>query len=202
MHPRSQTPSIRPGRASGRMACRATLGRMRRGEPGDMPHHGRRHRSRRHRAPAEWCPVPPNQRMSSGVRAPSRRTARRIGRGGPLRGIVTSAHSSSPGGRSDGSGMCSGMKKATGSSSAAVKPPCAESRRIRVGPSSSRMPRNRSPSTSSRARRYSPARASAASPASGLPAAAGHTGPGWEGPGRTEAFAPRRVGVSPCPPGA
>ena len=57
------------------------------------------------------------QRISRGVRIPLRRTPSRMGRGGPRRGMVTSAQSSSPVGRMDGSGMCSGMKKATGSSS-------------------------------------------------------------------------------------
>src|SRR5262245_17101421 len=57
------------------------------------------------------------QRRDRGVIAPSSfLTPRRIGRGGPFRGSVTSTHSCSPTGRIDGSATCSGMKKATGSS--------------------------------------------------------------------------------------
>src|SRR5947208_6621895 len=53
--------------------------------------------------------------ISSGAIGPSPFfTPSRIGRGGPFLGIVTSTQSSSPGGRRDGSGICSGMKKAIG----------------------------------------------------------------------------------------
>src|SRR5690606_21563271 len=47
-------------------------------------------------------------RGSTGVSP--RFTPSRIGRGGPRRGSVTSAHNVSPAGRMDGSGTCSGMK--------------------------------------------------------------------------------------------
>ena len=59
------------------------------------------------------CALP--QRRSSGVQTALFHDAEPDGPGGPLRGIVTSAHSSSPAGRREGSGTCSGMKKATAS---------------------------------------------------------------------------------------
>jgi len=52
---------------------------------------------------------------SSGISTPSFFTPRRSGRGGPCRGTLTSTQSSSPWAGCEGSGTCSGMKKATGS---------------------------------------------------------------------------------------
>jgi len=50
-------------------------------------------------------------------------TPNRMGRGGPFFGIVTSTHNDSPNERSDGSAICSGIKKATGwSSNASFSP--------------------------------------------------------------------------------
>ena len=60
--------------------------------------------------------IPPPTAVST----PSFLTPRRIGRGAPCFGSVTSTHSSSPAARIEGSLMCSGMKNARGGSSCAV----------------------------------------------------------------------------------
>jgi hypothetical protein len=71
------------------------------------------HPNRPHKAMV--CPTGLAYLRSSGVSTPSFFRARRSGRGGPCRGTLTSTQRSSPGDGREGSGTCSGMKKATGS---------------------------------------------------------------------------------------
>ncbi len=125
---RTQAPRGSPGcaKSSARRSGKE-VGR-REGAPGSMRHGrlgggGTDHRFRPDGSEFADCsrvaPSSPHRRWS-GVSFPCLITPNLIGRGGPEPGIVTSAHNSSPAGRIDGSGTCSGMKNARGSASRAV----------------------------------------------------------------------------------